>query len=108
PCDGNNGEAWSDGPQTARNLEPVHVGQFAVQENQRRGLLGGKPQSALTILGLQDRVPLRLERQPHHLPGCAVVLDDQDERGGHGASPCERRCSAMTLGNESMSIGFAT
>ncbi len=76
--DGDDGQARGEGAQTARDLEAIHVGQACSPR-------GRSKESAPTRDGARSRRPrllrpstLRLEREPHHLPGRGVVLDDQD------------------------------
>ena len=88
--------------QPRRELEPVHVGQQQILENQIGPLPAGKTESGFAIDGLDEIDRFVLEREVHELSRDRVVLDEQHARvAGHDA-----RNLSMSSGSCRVSIGL--
>jgi hypothetical protein len=67
--------------QTGQQVEAVQVGESQIQQDQVGARRRGEMQGRGRIGGFDDLVGFGLERDPHHLAGDLVVLDDQDLHG---------------------------
>src|SRR5262249_18751836 len=64
-------------------LDAVHARKLDVHQHEGRQELAGQAKPVLGRLRLHRAVALGLEHVAHQLPVLLVVLDDQDELGGH-------------------------
>jgi hypothetical protein len=94
-------------------LEPVHVREHEVLQDEVRPRLLEQREGAGAVPRLADAVPLALERDAEHAPRDRVVLHDQDVADGvHGPPPPSRGAApaqpATSAGNVRVSMGFET
>jgi hypothetical protein len=71
------------GHRLAEDVQPGHVGEPVVQEDQVDQLLAEDLQPSAAVLGLEDLVPLLLQPFLERPADQLLVLDDQDSLVGH-------------------------
>ena len=67
----------------AQHLQPVHVGQHHVEQDEVRGVRHDVPQGPPPVVRHDDLVPLVREGLLQPVGLCGRVLDHQHARGGH-------------------------
>src|SRR6266404_3986565 len=72
------------GSEPSEGLDSVNPRQPNVHQDQAWAPLSGKLDALFARLGLDDLIPFERQHVPDELPVLVVVLDDQDERAGHG------------------------
>ena len=77
--------------QRARELEPAHVGEHPIDEDQVGALVGKSCPRRAAILGLADLKSGALQTERDHLAYRPLVLNDQNLFGGHGVTRCMAR-----------------
>src|SRR6266404_2861884 len=72
------------GSEPSERLDPVNPRQPNVHQDQARASFSGQADALFACLALDDLIPFERQHVPDELPVLVVVLDDQDERAGHG------------------------
>ena len=85
--------------QPLADLEPVEPRQHDVEHHEVDRRVREAAQRLLAVGGLDDRVPVLLEREREHLADGVLVVDEQDRgsRFGHGGRPAARIALAMAM-----------
>src|SRR3989442_1649312 len=96
---------------SVQELEPVHVGQEKVLQDQIRWRFGSQRECPGAVAGLDDRETLVAQSQAHELARNRIVFDHQDDSRLHEKDSLVKPCSrdrATMLANVRVSIGLVT
>src|SRR5258705_9690148 len=72
------------GAEPSERLDPVNPGQPNIHQDQARAPFLSQPDPLFARLAFDDLILFERQHVPDELPVLVVILDDQDERAGHG------------------------